>query len=408
MLRWLDAASVDGGRPLERPNSGFPPSSVVGSALREDINGVIEQNAARVRDLEKEIEQMRAASNQLEVYAADLQQTYAELRRRLSQMQALHRLTIRVSSQQEPDAVLSEALAGLAPLVPHRVCAAYIRDPDANSAERRFVIGDPGPELPEQVELTGGLIGRAMTADDAVSVLSADGNWLALPLRAANETLGVIVLQQHAGTPLSAPDRLVGEMLAAVAAQSLQNAERYRQMAAEAVTDALTGAFNYRHFRQQLPRELARARRLKYQVGLLMADLDHFKHINDRFGHPEGDRILRLAADAMQSVIRRTDFLARIGGEEFAIILPACGYGDMQNVCDKLRSVVAAIPPIDKLDGLPFNITVSVGGASTDGNEETTTLIKRADSALLIAKRRGRNCSIVLGEDGNSDSYGSE
>ena len=166
-----------------------------------------------------------------------------------------------------------------------------------------------------------------------VSLLSGDGEWLALPLRTANQTLGVVVLRQDAGTPLTALDRQVAEMLAAVAAQSLQNAERYRQVASEAVTDALTGVYNYRHFRQQLPRELARARRLKYRVGLLIADLDHFKQINDRFGHPEGDRVLRLAADAMQSVMRRSDFLARVGGEEFAVILPACGYSDVQSVC---------------------------------------------------------------------------
>jgi diguanylate cyclase (GGDEF)-like protein len=394
---------------LTRPPSGFPTHSAgTGATLHEDNNAVLEYNAARIRDLEIEIEQMRAASNQLEVYAADLQQTYGELRRRLSQMQALHRLTIRVSSQLEPDDVLNEALVGLGPLVPHRVSAAYLKSPDGLTAVRRFVTGEPGAELPDQADLADGLIGQAMTADDPVSILSADGNWLALPLRTANQTLGVMVLRQDAGSPLSAPDRQVAEMLASVAAQSLQNAERYRQVAAEAVTDALTGVYNYRHFRQQLPRELARARRLKYQVGLLIADLDHFKQINDRFGHPEGDRILRLAADAMQSVMRRTDFLARVGGEEFAVILPACGYGDVQSVCDKLRAVVAAIPPLQELGGPPFTITVSVGGAATDGHEEPTSLIQRADSALLIAKRRGRNCSIVLGEGVISDLYGLE
>jgi diguanylate cyclase (GGDEF)-like protein len=323
-------------------------------------------------------------------------------------MQALHRLTIRVSSQLEPNDVLNEAMAGLGPLVPHKLAAAYLRSPDGLSVVRRFVAGEPGPELPEQADLGEGLIGQAMGADDPVAVLSTDGNWLALPLRTANQTLGVLVLRQDAGAPLSGPDRQVAEMLAAVAAQSLQNAERYRQVAAEAVTDALTGVFNYRYFRQQLPRELARARRLKYQVGLLIADLDHFKQINDRFGHPEGDRVLRLAADAMQSVMRRTDFLARVGGEEFAVILPACGYDDVQSVCDKLCSVVGAIPPLQELDGPQFNVTVSVGGAATDGHEEPTALIQRADSALLIAKRRGRNCSIVLGEGVISDLYGLE
>jgi diguanylate cyclase (GGDEF)-like protein len=383
---------------LTRPSSGFPTSSSsAGAAVREDTV-LLDQNAARIRDLESEIDQMRAASSQLEVYAADLQQTYGELRRRLLQMQALHRLTIRVSSQLEPDDVLNETLAGLGPLVPHNVSAAYLRSPDGVSVVRRFVAGEPGPDLPERAALADGLIGQAMTADDTVFIHSADGNWLALPLRTANQTLGVMVLRQDAGIPLTAPDRQVAEMLVAVAAQSLQNAERYRQIAEEAVTDALTGVYNYRQFRQQLPRELARARRLRYQVGLLIADLDHFKQINDRFGHPEGDRILRMAADAMQSVMRRTDFLARVGGEEFAVILPACGYGDLQNVCDKLRGVVAAIPPLHELGGPRFNVTVSVGGTASEGYEEPTSLIQRADSALLVAKRRGRNCSVVLGE----------
>jgi diguanylate cyclase (GGDEF)-like protein len=393
---------------LASPSPGFPARPTgPGTALRGDLQAT-GHTARRVRELESEIEQMRATSSQLEVYAADLQQTYGELRRRLSQMQALHRLTIRVSSQLEPDDVLNEALAGLGPLVPHDISAAYLRSSDGLSAIRRFVAGEAGPDLPEQAQLTDGLIGQAMSSDDPVSLLSGDGVWLALPLRTANQTLGVVVLRQDAGTPLSAPDRQVAEMLAAVAAQSLQNAERYRQMASQAVTDALTGVYNYRHFRQQLPRELARARRLKYRVGLLIADLDHFKQINDRFGHPEGDRVLRLAADAMQSVMRRSDFLARVGGEEFAVILPACGYSEVQNVCDKLRSVVSEIPPLEELDGAEFSVTVSVGGAATDGHEEPTALIQRADSALLVAKRRGRNCSIVLAEGVIGDIFGSD
>lgn len=394
---------------MARPSSGFPTRSrrTAPAGIHEDAPALAEM-ATRVRELEAEIDQMRASSNQLEVYAADLQQTYGELRRRLSQMQALHRLTIRVSSQLEPDDVLSETLAGLGPLVPHHCSAAYLLNPDGVSATRRFLAGKAMAELPEQVRQGDGLIGQALASEDPVASMSPDGDWLAIPLRTASQSIGVLVLRQDASAPLSAPDRQVAEMLAAVAAQSLQNAERYRQVAAEAVTDALTGVYNYRHFRQQLPRELARARRLKYQVGLVIADLDHFKQINDRFGHPEGDRVLRLAADAMQSVMRRTDFLARVGGEEFAVILPACGYSDVQSVCDKLRAVVSAIPSLDQSGLSPFRVTVSVGGAATDGHEEPTSLIQRADSALLIAKRRGRNCSIVLGDGVLSDLYGLE
>lgn len=394
---------------LTRPSSGYPlRSRGSGASLQDSASPVSAEALTRIHELETEIEQMRASSSQLEVYAADLQQTYGELRRRISQMQALHRLTVRVSSQLEPDEVLSETLAGLNPLLPHRVSAVYLRHPDGLWATRKFVSGEDTVELPEVAALSEGIIGEALAAEDTISLVSPDSEWLAMPLRTANQTLGVLVLRQNAGSPLSAPDRQVAEMLAAVAAQSLQNAERYRQVAAEAVTDALTGVYNYRHFRQQLPRELARARRLKYQVGLVIADLDHFKQVNDRFGHPEGDRVLRQAADAMQSVMRRTDFLARVGGEEFAMILPACGYADVLSVCDKLREVVAAIAPPEQFGILPFSVTISAGGTATDGHEPPETLIQRADSALLVAKRRGRNCSVVCGDGVIGDLCGLE
>ena len=165
-MGWPCVTQLGGGHSLASPAPGFPAHpSGPSTALRGDPEASA-QTARRVRELESEIEQMRAASSQLEVYAADLQQTYGELRRRLSQMQALHRLTIRVSSQLEPDDVLNEVLAGLGPLVPHEIAAAYLRSSDGLFAIRRFVAGEAGPDLPEQAQLTDGLIGQAMTSDD--------------------------------------------------------------------------------------------------------------------------------------------------------------------------------------------------------------------------------------------------
>jgi diguanylate cyclase len=97
-----------------------------------------------------------------------------------------------------------------------------------------------------------------------------------------------------------------------------------------------------------------------------------------------------------------------VGGEEFAVILPACGFGDVQGVCDKLRSVVSAIPPLAGGSVVPLSVTVSVGGTASDGHEDAAAFIQRADSALLIAKRRGRDCSVVLGEGVIGDLDGLE
>jgi diguanylate cyclase (GGDEF)-like protein len=159
----------------------------------------------------------------------------------------------------------------------------------------------------------------------------------------------------------------------------------------QATHDSLTGAWNHGAIVEMLERELARSRREMTTLGLVMADLDHFKQVNDRYGHLAGDEVLQAAAQRMTRLLRRYDCLGRYGGEEFLILLPGCQAADAAGLAERLRRSVAA-EPVATTAGL-ISFTMSLGVTASNCNEQTSAevLLQRADSALYQAKRLGRN-----------------
>lgn len=158
-----------------------------------------------------------------------------------------------------------------------------------------------------------------------------------------------------------------------------------------ATTDELTGCLNRRAFFSIAEQELERAARYGGAVSILMIDLDHFKHINDRFGHGVGDRALKAAAAAMADGLREIDALGRLGGEEFAVLLPETLLDGALPVAERLRAAVAAVElPLD--GGTVLRLTASLGAAERLPEESAPDqLLARADSALYRAKAEGRN-----------------
>jgi diguanylate cyclase (GGDEF)-like protein len=154
-----------------------------------------------------------------------------------------------------------------------------------------------------------------------------------------------------------------------------------------AITDALTGVANRRHGEELLEQEIRRARRYKLPLALITFDVDRFKAINDRYGHPVGDVALRTVADTAQSILRSSDVLVRAGGEEFQVIAPHTSAIDGLKMAEKLRHAIeqAAIPGCD-------HVTVSLGVAQLGEHESGDSLAVRANAALGRAKRAGRNC----------------
>jgi len=152
-------------------------------------------------------------------------------------------------------------------------------------------------------------------------------------------------------------------------------------------TDPLTGIGNRRSLDENLPVEMARARRAQTALTLAMLDLDFFKRYNSRRGHAGGDALLRQASQSWRKQLRPTDTLVRYGGEEFTIVLPNCAADQACQLIDRLRP------------GLPDSQTFSAGVATWDQQESAEDLLRRADQALLMAKKQGRNRTIVSGRE---------
>ncbi|MBK8996084.1 MAG: diguanylate cyclase [Myxococcales bacterium] len=163
------------------------------------------------------------------------------------------------------------------------------------------------------------------------------------------------------------------------------------------VRDALTGTYNREHFEERLKVEVAYARRHNTVVSLVMFDLDHFKKINDNYGHPAGDAALIYVSQRVQKGLRTEDVFARYGGEEFAVILRGIDLEGSRRVGERLRSTVAATPV--EFDGKTFPVTMSVGCATLSDCPEpsTTALVAIADRRLYAAKHGGRNRVVAEG-----------
>jgi diguanylate cyclase (GGDEF)-like protein len=176
---------------------------------------------------------------------------------------------------------------------------------------------------------------------------------------------------------------------AAFAAALARASERNR---AEARRESLTGCFNRRAFYELFDREADRSRRLGQGLSLVFLDLDHFKAINDRFGHEAGDRVLQQLAMRLQGVVRETDLVFRWGGEEFVVLLPHSGPGDAHALAERLRIAVAERPFLGTQAHPPVDVTVSLGTAGTiEFPADANRLVGLADAACYRAKSGGRN-----------------
>ncbi|MBI5379949.1 MAG: diguanylate cyclase [Nitrospirae bacterium] len=262
-------------------------------------------------------------------------------------------------------------------------------------------------ERPPAYPPQGGVLWRALSEQRAVRLdnLTEEAGSAGLPP-------GHPTIRNYLGVPLMAKGRLIGEiylvnrvgeegftqededLLATLASQAsiaVQNARLHQQAMTLAITDGLTGLFNYRHFNEILDRETEEARRHGRPLSLIMADLDFFKDYNDAYGHQAGDRLLQMIADVLRAAVREIDYVARYGGEEFAVILPDSDREGALRVAERIRSQLHQwqVPHASSPLGV---VTLSLGVASLPADAESAErLLTRADAALYDAKHRGRN-----------------
>jgi len=187
------------------------------------------------------------------------------------------------------------------------------------------------------------------------------------------------------------PIRLRGKIIGAIEifrdASVYERMERQKEIAKEiSLTDVLTGLPNRRYLNKELELEIRKFKKYEDDLYIAEADIDHFKRINDRFGHKAGDLVLRKISFLIQNNIRATDFAGRYGGEEFLIILPNTPKANSRIVLERIRRSIKNARVTNRI-----SVTVSIGAAKAKAIDNPDTLFKRADSALYEAKRNGRN-----------------
>ena len=247
----------------------------------------------------------------------------------------------------------------------------------------------------EDVLQWGDLAEQLLANDSSNPADSADRS-VGFPLIVGGRAMGVLGVRPIHGT-LPADRRRIIEAAAALLAVSIKNAQLFREVKDNSVKDALTGCFTRSHALGVIDAELRRARRSQTPVSVIMFDLDHFKDVNDRYGHLCGDAVLNTVGKRMREVLRGSDLKCRYGGEEFLVVLPETPLHGARRVAETLRREIAERPIPWSGEGL--TVTASFGLAQTmPGEVNVQAVITRADQALYRAKDDGRNCVRIAAE----------
>lgn len=215
---------------------------------------------------------------------------------------------------------------------------------------------------------------------------------IAAPLLYGGRVLGVLNLFDRAdGAEFDESDLSTIRTLAGEAAIAVENVLRHEEAQRLSITDGLTGLWNRRYANLALPREIERAGRYRRPLGVLLLDLDHFKDVNDRFGHQRGDEVLVEVAQRVRSTIREVDVLARYGGEELLLVLPETDAAGVRRAAERVVEVVGFAPYLAP-DRPPLRLTISVGAAVFPlHGTRAEDLLSAADQALYAAKDEGRD-----------------
>jgi len=215
---------------------------------------------------------------------------------------------------------------------------------------------------------------------------------LAVPLACEGEPLGYLAAYSRSGRDAfgeAGPAEL--EELAFRAGPAIDNARRFREARQLADLDALTGLHNRRYFHETLAREVARAHRYSRTLALVVFDLDDFKAINDRIGHLAGDAVLAEAAERVRDVVRSADVACRVGGDEFAVILPESSLADADQLYKRLEHAVSARPV-----GQAGRLHLSAGVTELRADDDAVSFFERADEALYRAKGMGKGTVVAV------------
>jgi diguanylate cyclase (GGDEF)-like protein len=328
------------------------------------------------------------------------------LRRQLSVSQAMGLASLADTATAEPTALLYRFLHLANNLVHAERSLVWMVDETNGEIIPAVGLPNMGEFAGVRTRVGEGLIGssaersRPLVISDAARIWKraenepAADSWLLCPIISQQRVLGVAHWMRPAAVPFTTDDAAQLEGLVpqvGVAIESMRARNRMREMAS---SDGLTGLLNHRRITELLRDEMRRAERYNRPLSVLMVDLDSFKSINDDYGHPVGDQLLRSVAQLLRGAVRTVDSVGRYGGEEFIILMPETHKDDAYLLAERIRSIVEQKAFV-VIDGQQVHRTISVGVASyPEDGLNPQEIVERADEALYRAKHAGKNCVI--------------
>ncbi len=326
--------------------------------------------------------------------SAELERRLAELSQERGRVQdSMRRLGEAVAANLDRDALLELVVRTAVDGVGADAGRACVRVNGSGALDERSRVGNlNGLETTLQ-----SVEADALSSGQPRETTNGETTAIAHPLRGAealHEIVGVVSVARS-GRPFTPGDRELFSYLAGQVARSMENVELHETTARRSVTDELTGLSNRRAFDAALTAEIERARRFGSELSLVLIDLDDFKQVNDTYGHPQGDVVLREVARVLRESSREIDHPARYGGEELAAVLPGTDLEGAFNRAERIRELIAQLR-IARLDGggtLSITASCGVASAQTTGTD-ARALVQAADRALYEAKGDGKNKSV--------------
>jgi diguanylate cyclase (GGDEF)-like protein len=342
-------------------------------SLHDELKAVNHQLEARVGEMELLLEVARSVAGSI-----DLPEQLQSLGRQVSARLGVTEFSVMLVSDVSRELVVEASIGDGAPRVralPGLALGQGAPGEAAESGETVYV-----PDLAKDA--------RARSANGT----SGTGALLSVPLRAKGNVLGVMNLRRSRPGSFSPQEIRLVEGIAAQSALAVANARLYRETLELSYTDPLTGVSNRRQLLQRLDQEHSHSVRFGDGLSVLMLDIDHFKEVNDTYGHLVGDAVLKALAQLLRRNVRKVDVVARYGGDEFCIVLPRVGRADALEVAEKLRRTVAFATLHAPEGAPPLRSTISVGIATLGVDaHDVESLLRTADQALIEAKQLGRD-----------------
>ena len=361
---------------------------------------------------EEYIPRLQVFANQAAV-AIQNAQLFSEVAESAEEMKILYEISSKITERLDLEGVIRTLFEKLKKVIVIDLFYVAILNETEDMAEFHMYQGDEkqvefGPlSLVDQPSLTRSVLekGKVVYIPDAHNngsefpqseMVNAPGHdersILGVPLLLGKEKIGALFLQAAKANAYDLDQIRLVETIVHQASVSISNAQMFEKIQSMAILDNLTGVYNRHYFFEYAENEITRSQRYNNIMSLIMLDIDHFKLVNDRFGHLIGDQTLKMIVDTCLGVLRKSDVMCRFGGEEFLVLLPETSQTDAVIAAERICQAIAAksLPTNSELG--PVSVTVSIGITQLKSKTETLqNLIGQADQALYKAKETGRN-----------------